>query len=102
MSFSSNRKESIKAQIRNTLCNEKEIEKIVLFGSFLSSDTPNDIDVAVFQDSDETYLSLALKYRRLVREIAKKILPIDIIPLKAAAKGSFMDEIEAGEVIYER
>ncbi|MCI5130474.1 MAG: nucleotidyltransferase domain-containing protein [Candidatus Electrothrix sp. EH2] len=101
MTISKSRKESIKAQIRNTLCREKEIQKIVLFGSFLSSDSPNDIDVAVFQNSDEKYLPLALKYRKLVREIAK-ILPVDVLPLKSAAQGAFLQEIEAGETIYER
>ncbi len=101
MSISKGRKELIKTQIRNKLRNEKEIAKIVLFSSFLSSDSPNDIDVAVFQDSNEKYLPLALKYRKLVREIAK-ILPVDVIPLKATAKGAFLREIEAGEIIYER
>ncbi|WP_339133667.1 MAG: nucleotidyltransferase domain-containing protein [Candidatus Electrothrix sp. GW3-4] len=101
MTISKSRKEFIKAQIRQKLCNEKEIQKIVLFGSFPSSDTPNDVDIAVFQNSDEKYLALALKYRKLVREIAK-ILPVDVLPLKAAAKGAFLREIEAGEIIYEK
>jgi len=101
MIISNSRKEFIKAQILKNLCNEKEIQKIVLFGSFLSSDTPNDIDIAVFQNSKEKYLPLALKYRKLVREIAK-ILPVDVIPLKSAAKGTFLREIESGEIIYER
>ena len=101
MTISKSRKEFIKEQIRNTLCHEKEIKKIVVFGSFLKSDSPNDLDVAVFQNSDEKYLPLAMKYRKLVREIAK-ILPVDVIPLKPSAKGTFLREIEAGEVIYER
>ena len=101
MTISKSRKESIKAQIRNKLCREKEIQKIVLFGSFLSSDSPNDIDVAVFQNSDEKYLPLALKYRKLVLEVAK-ILPVDVLPLKSSVKGAFLQEIEAGEIIYER
>jgi len=46
-------------------------------------------------------LPLALKYRKLVREIAK-ILPVDVIPLRSAAKGTFLREIESGEIIYER
>ncbi|XCN73402.1 MAG: nucleotidyltransferase domain-containing protein [Candidatus Electrothrix aestuarii] len=101
MGISKSRKEFIKEQIRNMLCHEKEIQKIVLFGSFLHSDQPNDVDIAVFQNSDKKYLPLALKYRRLVREISK-ILPVDVLPLKVAAKGAFLREIEAGEIIYER
>ena len=85
-----------------SLGSQKEIDKIVLFGSFIESDSPNDIDVAIFQDSNEMYLSLAMKYRKLTRKIAKMI-PLDIIPIKSNAKdNSFLSEIECGELIYER
>jgi len=53
----------------------------VIFGSFLDSEQPNDVDVAVFQDSQETYLNLALKYRKLIRNVIRQI-PVDIIPIK--------------------
>ena len=90
---------------RDLVCclrDEKEIIKIVIFGSFLRSPNPNDIDVAVFQDSGESYLPLAMKYRRKTRAISHKIA-LDIIPLKAAAQEEvFLDEISKGEVIYER
>ena len=63
---------------------------------------PDVIDAAIFQDSEESYLSLAMKYRRLTRGIAKRI-PVDIIPIKSSASNnSFLSEIEAGEIIYER
>ena len=101
MAVSSEQKEIIKGQIRETLSQELEIQKIVLFGSFVHSNSPNDIDIAIFQNSDEKYLSLSLKYRKLVRDISK-IIPVDIIPLKTASKGYFVNEIESGEVIYER
>lgn len=101
MTVSPTQKEKIKGQIREKLAKEQEIQKIVLFGSFVHSNDPNDIDIAIFQNSDETYLSLSLKYRKLVREVSR-ILPVDIIPLKVAAGGFFIQEIEAGEVIYER
>jgi len=81
---------------------EKEVRKVVIFGSFLTSATPNDLDVAIFQDSHETYLPLAMKYRRKTHDIARQI-PLDIIPLRADAQaGFFMDEIQQGEIIYER
>jgi len=57
--------------------------------------------VAIFQNSTEIYLKLAMKYRRLTREIAK-IIPIDIFPLKDISSGIFLNEIITGEVIYER
>jgi predicted nucleotidyltransferase len=91
----------IKHQLKEALSHEDEISKIIVFGSFLKSQEPNDIDVAIFQNSKEIYLKLSLKYRKLTREIAK-ILPIDIIPLKDNFSGSFLNEITTGEVIYER
>ena len=95
-------KDSIKKEIVQSLKSEKEIKKIMIFGSFLDSEKPNDIDVAVFQDSKEAYLTLALKYRKLIREIIRKI-PVDIIPIREnISESSLLSEIEAGELIYER
>ena len=100
--FTKQQKQSLKQQLVSLLETEREVRRIVIFGSFLSSHDPHDIDVAVFQDSDEKYLPLAMKYRRKTRAIARMI-PLDILPLKAGAQGGvFMDEIEQGEVIYER
>jgi len=95
-------KDKIKQRLIESLKSEKEIHKIIVFGSFLESKNPNDIDVAIFQDSEESYLDLAMKYRRLTREVAR-IIPVDIIPIKPDASNStFLLEIEAGELIYER
>jgi len=95
-------KESLKQEIKEILSQEKEVRKIFIFGSFVKSNHPNDIDIAIFQDSDEPYLQLAMKYRRLTRPIARKIA-IDIIPVKSDAADSwFLSEIMAGELIYER
>jgi len=100
--FTEDQKESLKEHLVSCLKGEKEIRKIVIFGSFIKSPDPHDIDVAVFQDSNEKYLSLAMKYRRITRAIAR-VLPLDIIPIKAqASDGTFMDEIAQGEIIYER
>jgi len=95
-------KEDLKHYIIDSLKSETEIQRIVLFGSFTSSDNPNDIDIAIFQDSDDDYLRLAMKYRRLTRHIARQI-PLDIIPLKIGSFSSpFLEEIERGETVYER
>ena len=95
-------KTSLKKEIVQSLKSEKEITKIMIFGSFLDSETPNDIDVAIFQDSQEAYLPLALKYRKLIRSITRKT-PVDIIPIRESiSEGNFLSEIEAGELIYER
>ena len=91
----------LKDKIRDALIKEPEIQRIVLFGSFLHSSTPNDIDVAIFQNSDQKYIALAMKYRKLVRNISK-IIPVDILPIKSDAKNFFIEEIEKGEIIYER
>ena len=95
-------KEQIMRDLAACLAIEKVVCKVVVFGSFLTSMTPNDLDVAIFQDSDEPYLPLAMKYRRLLRQIADQI-PIDVIPIRpTAAGGQFLSEIQKGEVVYER
>ncbi len=100
--LSGKQKRALMDELVASLAEEREVCRIVIFGSFLHSDAPHDLDVAVFQDSEEAYLPLALKYRRKTRRIARTI-PLDILPLKAGAKdGSFLEEIERGEVIYER
>ncbi len=100
--FTEQQKQSLKQQLVSLLETEREVCRIVIFGSFLSSNDPHDIDVAIFQDSNEKYLPLAMKYRRKTRDIARSI-PLDILPLKAGVQGEvFMNEIEQGEVIYER
>ncbi|MCE5341378.1 MAG: nucleotidyltransferase domain-containing protein [Planctomycetaceae bacterium] len=95
-------KENIINNIVNFLNDEPEVRRIVIFGSFLTSPNPNDIDVAVFQDSNEKYLSLAMKYRKKTRPVSEKIA-LDIFPLRPDAReGFFMDEIAMGRVVYER
>lgn len=95
-------KESLKQEIKEILSQEKEVSKIFIFGSFVKSAYPNDIDIAIVQDSNEPYLTLAMKYRRLTRAIARKIA-IDIIPIRSDAVDSwFLSEIKNGELIYER
>jgi len=100
--FTEQQKQLLRERLVNALKTENEVCRIVIFGSFLSSHDPHDIDVAIFQDSNEKYLPLAMKYRRKTRDIARSI-PLDILPLKAGVQGEvFIDEIERGEIIYER
>jgi len=102
MKFTAKQKEKLKRELVSCLVSEKEIKKIFIFGSFLHSNNPNDIDIAIFQNSTDTYLTLALKYRKKMRGISKTI-PVDVIPLKTGIKGNpFLAEIESGELIYER
>jgi len=102
MDLSNFEKENIKKRIVEKLQLQTEIDKIVIFGSFLKDNSPNDIDVAIFQNSKDNYLHLSLKYRKAVREISKRI-PIDIIPILTDKSNDFiLYEIGSGEVIYER
>lgn len=101
MTLSKRQKNQIKSRIKSRLATQSEVHKIVIFGSFVDSHTPHDIDIAVFQDSDEKYIPLAMKYRELVRELYE-YLPVDMIPVKIGAKGDFLKEIDSGEIIYER
>lgn len=95
-------KQSLKQALVDCLRSEQEVRRIVIFGSFLSSADPHDLDVAVFQDSAEDYLPLALKYRRKTRTLARRIA-LDILPLKLGAQSDpFLAEAARGEVIYER
>jgi predicted nucleotidyltransferase len=50
----SQEKERIKRELAARLSREKEVRKVVVFGSFLTSATPNDLDIAIFQDSGLT------------------------------------------------
>jgi predicted nucleotidyltransferase len=102
MIISAKSREALKREISESLSGETEVKKIMVFGSFLSSADPGDIDVAIFQDSNENYLTLAMKYRKLTRNISSKI-PLDIIPIRSNFHDNwFLREINAGEVIYER
>ena len=95
-------KQELKKQLVFTLKDEEDIRKVVIFGSFLNSDNPQDIDVAVFQDSSEGYIKLAMKYRKMTRAISKKI-PIDIFPIRPnAADALILSEIANGEIVYEK
>ena len=101
MKLDREQKEQCKRGVVECLKDEPEIKRIVVFGSFLNSDDPHDMDVAVFQTSREPYLPLALKYRKRVRPVAKRI-PVDVIPIRPDPEpGSFLSEVERGEVIYE-
>src|SRR3972149_4819420 len=95
-------KAEVKNKIVDSLKEQNEIERIIIFGSFNRSDAPNDIDIAVVQNSSENYLTLALKYRKLVRNISKEIA-VDIFPiLKKNNNSFFTSEVASGEVIYAR
>ncbi|MBU1668394.1 nucleotidyltransferase domain-containing protein [bacterium] len=101
MNLSKDVKEHIINIIQTKLSHFSEINKIILFGSFQKSQNPNDIDIAVIQNSKENYLTLSLKYRKALRELSKKF-PLDIVPIKNNSHSSFLDEINQGYTIYER
>lgn len=95
-------KNRIKNKVLEQLSSDKAIRKIVIFGSFVTSDDPEDIDLAIFSESDRDYLSQAMEYRKKLREIARQIT-VDVIPVKIPHEEvSFMQEINNGEVIYEK
>ena len=77
MKMTENEKWKIKRELAACLAGQREIRKVMIFGSFLTSDDPQDLDVAVFQDSDENYLPPAMRYRKLLRPVADQI-PLDV------------------------
>lgn len=95
-------KETLKRTLVSCLAEDREIRRIVVFGSFLTSTRPTDMDVAVFQDSDESYIALVMKYRKQPRPVSRRI-PLDIIPRRnGVANDPFLKEIESGETVYDR
>jgi len=95
-------KKLLKNEIVESLREQEEIEKIIIFGSFNKSDSPNDIDIAVIQNSSDDYLTLSMKYRKLIRNITRQIA-VDIFPIINNNENIiFKNEIESGEVIYEQ
>ncbi len=102
MTLDTKRKAAVKRDLASCLAHDKEIQRIVVFGSFNESDSPADMDVAVFQTSNEPYIPLAMKYRRQTRSISR-LIPLDILPLRSGVTDSpFLKEIEKGETIFER
>lgn len=101
MVYSAQQKEELLGGLVSCLRDDAEIHKIVVFGSFFENEQPNDLDVAIIQDSDLAYLPLALKYRKQTRSISQRI-PLDIIPIKLGVGGAFLSEINKGRVVYEK
>ena len=96
--YSVQQKNDLLGGLVSCLRDDSEIQQIVVFGSFLENEQPQDLDVAIIQDSDEAYLPLALKYRKQTRSISKTI-PVDIVPVKLGAEGEFLSEIRKGKVM---
>lgn len=80
MNLSESQKNQIKLQLAQLLRSEPEVRKVVVFGSFAISSNPNDLDVAIFQDTNQSYLPPAMKYRRLLRPVADRIA-LDVVPV---------------------
>jgi uncharacterized protein len=91
----------IREKIKGIFLFQPDVKKVIIFGSFLQSDEPNDIDLAIFTDSKQGYLEQSLKFRKMLRGVSK-IIPVDVFPLKNGnTSDPFLEEILKGEVIYE-
>ena len=102
MTLTAQQKNEVKRTLVNCLKGEPEIQRIVIFGSFLHSNAPNDLDVAIFQTSSEKYLPLAMKYRRMTEPLTQYIA-VDVIPLRPNPPAmAFLEDIQQGEVVYEK
>jgi uncharacterized protein len=93
----------IRQQLQSAFVDDSKVEKIIVFGSFVTSDTPHDLDLAVFCHSSDDYLTLALALRKKLRNISS-IIPIDLVPIAMPydPSAAFMQEINKGEVVYEK
>lgn len=96
-------KQQIRRQLQSAFVDDSTVEKIIVFGSFITSETPHYLDLAVFCDSSDDYLTLALALRKKLRGISS-IIPIDLVPIAVPydPSAAFMQEINKGEVVYEK
>ena len=101
MSLTDSKKQNFIDIIKQNLSQFKEINKIILFGSFPTSHNPNDIDIAIIQNSNDNYLTLSLKYKKVLRNLSK-VIPLDIVPIKDGSDGIFLQEINKGSIVYEK
>jgi predicted nucleotidyltransferase len=101
MSLTDTSKLNFIATIKDKLSQFNEVNKVILFGLFVKSHNPYDIDIAIVQNSNDNFLTLSLKYRKVLRDLSK-IIPLDIVPIKANTNGVFLEEINKGQVVYER
>jgi len=93
----------VKEDLITALVDDVTVEKIIIFGSFLTTEHPHDLDVAIYSTSPDDYLTQAMSFRRRLRAIAR-LIPIDIVPVSMPIDPdtSFLLEIEKGEIIYEK
>lgn len=95
-------KKTIQDEVISSLSSYPSLQKIIVFGSFFAAFAPNDIDIAVVDNSGKDYMTLSIDYRKMLLSLAGRI-PIDLVPLKSLdSKGYMMSEIKKGRVIYER
>lgn len=96
-------KKQVKDDLIVALKSDDTIEKVIIFGSFAHVSNPNDLDLAVFCNSSDDYLTLVLALRKKLRGISS-IIPIDLVPITMPCDPSapFMQEINNGEVVYEK
>jgi predicted nucleotidyltransferase len=100
MKFDAASKERIYATLADHFRKYPEIKRVIVFGSFVSQEDPNDLDLAVFSENTEDYLVIALRLRRQLRALHLP-LPVDLIPIHCQAEPSlFLSSIEEGKVVY--
>jgi predicted nucleotidyltransferase len=60
MKFTEKQKDELKNELVTSLSSDENVKRIVIFGSFIKSSDPHDLDVSVFQESNDPYLPLAM------------------------------------------
>lgn len=101
MLISADKKKEIKDEIIRSLLGEN-VNKIMIFGSFVYSDNPNDLDLAVYLNDNGDYFDVTADLRSKLRSV-NRYIPLDVVPIAPGIKEAhFLTEIEKGEVIYER
>lgn len=78
-----------------------EVKKLILFGSFVESANPNEINLAIISEENLDYISKVAKYRKKIKDLSKKI-PVQIFPLLSSEKIYLHDKIKHGVTLYSK
>lgn len=101
-------------QMVETIRDEYEPEKIILFGSYAwgEPDRESDVDILVIKDSDKREVQRVVEVRKLLRRFQRHpyLLSLDVLvktPEEIAERLEIGDQfiqeiIERGRVVYER
>lgn len=95
-------RQALKENLQSELLKRKEIIFAYIHGSFVSSPSFRDVDVAVFVDSQIVSQDRALDYELELSALLKASYPIDVRLLNYAPPGFQNNVAHSGELLFSR